>query len=62
MWIAKSPENNPKKAKKQQPTANQTNTKTKISLEMADRFSHSDCHGGHWQLRPSASRQLHHWL
>jgi len=38
MWIANSPENNPTNAQKQQPTEKQTNTKTEISLEVADRF------------------------
>jgi len=62
MWIAKSPENNPTNAKKHQPTENQTNTKTEISLEVVDRFSHLDLPGGNRQLRPSVSCQLHHWL
>jgi len=41
----KSPENNPKKAKKQQPTENQMNTKTEISLKVTVRFLHLDCQG-----------------
>jgi len=46
MCIAKSQKNNPTNAKKQQPTESQTNTKTEISLEVADRFSHLDYQGG----------------
>ena len=34
--------------------------KTEISLKVGVRFSHLDCQGG--GIRPSASRQLRHWL
>jgi len=62
MWIAKSPENNPRNAKKQQPTENQTNTKTEISFEVADRFSYLDCQGGIGNYAPLPPVSYHHWL
>ena len=44
-----------RKTQKRQPTEDQTNTKTEISLKVAVRFSHLDCHGGHFAPLPSVS-------
>ena len=43
------------KTQKQQPTENQTNTKTEISLKVAVRFSHLDCQGGLFAPLPAVS-------
>jgi len=44
-----------RKTQKRQPTENQTNTKTEILLKVAVRFSHLDCHGGHFASLPPVS-------
>jgi len=66
MWITilkpKSPENNPKNAKKQQPTETQTSTKTEISLKVAAGPVFTFRLPGGGAFRPSGSRQLRHWL
>jgi len=47
------------KRKKQQPTENQTNTKTEISRRWRSGFHIQIASGG---IRPSVPRQLRHWL
>jgi len=51
----KSPEKIRKTQTKKQPTENQTNIKTEISLNMVVRFSHIECLGGHFAPLPPIS-------